>query len=175
MTRPLLNIFVKGQIIEAQNSVLIIPAFALSAPWVGVSQLIAEFPIGNTMRNIALNLPIGAWSDSFVAAVRFVSTAGYAQRFVLWSDPNAVLWYPQYNGELLGANAVLEVWNNSLSTTPKLSSAVRLGVSWMNYPQYFVQGCDPTPSLSYPLTLVAPTPLPPGSYANPFSVTLVNT
>ena len=174
MGRPLLNIFTKGQVIEVQNTQLSIPSFSLVAPWVGVSQLIAQFPIGNGGRNISLNLPIRAWSTSFVAAVRFVSTAGYAQRFVLWADPNAVLWYPQYNGELLGPNAIIEIWNNSSSTTPTLSGAVLIGCSWLNYPQYFVQGCDPTPGQTYPLVLVAPTSLPIGAYANPFSATLVN-
>lgn len=161
-------------IIDVNRTLLQIPAFAISAPaWAGYSVLVGEFPISNGTRALALATPIDALHSSFVLAVRWVNTSGVAQRFVLWADPNAVLFYDIYSGQTIGTNATLEVWSNSISAgVCTLPVSITLPTSWLNYPLTYLYGCLADAALVQSLVLVAPVTLPPGAYCNPFCVCL---
>jgi hypothetical protein len=158
---------------ETSRTQLVIPAFSISASlWTGVSRLQAEFPLSNS-RNLSLALPIPAWDPSFVAAVRYVETRGVATRFMLWVDPNAVVFYPLYNGQTLGPGAVIEIWNNSQTGAYcQLNQSVLLDTSWLNASTNCMSQCGPDPVVQISLAYVPPVNLPYNSYCNPFCFAL---
>lgn len=151
--------------IQAQRTELVIPAFTLEAStWAGASALLAEYAIGNTTK-ISLRKPIKAFGENFVAAVRWQSEGVY-YRFVFWEDIDAVLYFPIYNGEVIAAGAVIEIWSVNTTEAPTLASAKVLESSVLVFPSE-CGSCCVQPSSQVLLVQTGPIVLPPG-VCNPF-------
>lgn len=146
--------FTPGTVQTPTRSRLIVPAFTLDLPqWTGASDFISEFAINNT-EPFSLKLPITSFGVNFVLAIRW-SSSGVAYRFKLWDDSRAVLYYPVYNGERIGVNAVLEVWSVN-GGIPLLTSAQDLYTSVLN----IISGCQTcctNADISQTLTIADPT------------------
>jgi hypothetical protein len=85
--------------------------------WVGVSELIAEYPVDSAVGSfVVTNLP--AESDDYIIAIRGTNPDGETlTRFKFYSTGDEVLTFPVYNGELIpGDDATIEIW--SCESTP---------------------------------------------------------
>lgn len=158
----------KGTIISPQRTTVTIPAFAVTPDaWAGASDILAEFPFLNTDYYFSLRLPVNAFGEDFVAAVRWV-VDDIVSRFIFWEhDTDINLDYPIYNGEKIGLNAVFEIWSVG-DDAATLTVAEVLENSILNFPD--VTGLTPNTQPSANITLVQRTPvsLPPSANCNPF-------
>ena len=88
---------------------IVLPAFSgLSNTWLGVSRLLARYPITNTVP-FSFKRPIYHPSGEFVLAVSWAE-APYVYRYKL-ADIGDTLAFPVYDGERIGATAYIEVWS----------------------------------------------------------------
>lgn len=87
---------------------MVLPAFTYSNTWLGVSRLLARYPITNTVP-FSLRRPIYHPTGDFVLAVSWAESP-FVYRFKL-SDAGPTLAFPVYNGEKIGASAYIEVWS----------------------------------------------------------------
>lgn len=152
--------------IQAQRTELVIPAFTLEAStWNGASTLLAEYAIGNT-ENISIKKPVSAFGENFVAAVRWRVDDVYF-RYVFWADNDAVLFFPVYNGEVIAASAVIEIWSVNTTDAPTLAENKILESSILVFPREGCSSCCRQPSSQILLVQTGPIVLPPGE-CNPF-------
>lgn len=159
--------FFSADFVQPARTQLLIPAFTLAVPtWNGASDLLAEYALSNT--NIfSIRKPVVAFGSNFVAAVRWTSADGEAYfRYVFWVDDSAVLYFPVYNGEAIGANAVIEIWSVNSAEAPALASAATLESSELVFPETCGYCCH-QPGESITLVQTGPITLPPG-VCNPF-------
>jgi hypothetical protein len=170
---PVNKLFSPAPTLKATRTQLQVPAFSFTpSAWAGYSVKLGSFPLSNASRPVSFALPITAWDPSFVAAIRWVVAPGVAYRFALWNDPNAVLYYPVYNGETIGLNAVLEIWSNSIGNPAALASSVNFDTSWLNPTQDCIFQCGPDVPTVQTLVQVPDVVLPPYSYCNPLCICL---
>lgn len=155
------------ELIQPQRAKFVVPAFALDAQaWYGTSRMISEFDIGNAFI-FSLKLPIRQFGSAFMLAIRWTEDS-ISYRFKLWSDSKAVLYYPVYNGERIGANAVLEIWSINSTSAPTLSAEKSLETSFLAFSTSSCCSCCDNPDVQQLLVLSEPSPLPPYAYCNPF-------
>lgn len=161
----------KGSVIDPTRTKFIVPAFALSASiWGGASLILAEFPFVNTDYYFSLKVPITVFGTDFIPAIRWVED-DIVSRFKLWDDTTAVLYYPIYDGERIGLNAVLEIWSVNSANAPTLDADEELQSSLLNFPTAATTGCNDlctAPDESTSLVQRTPVSLPPSAYCNPF-------
>ena len=163
-------------IVSPQRTQIVVPAFALSVPtWIGASSLLGEFPIENT-QNFSFQLPIAAFGENFIAAIRWLADTGVWARYVLFEHDDAVLNYPLYAGEKIGENAVLEIWSVDSDQIPELAEDYVLFSSVLVFPPgYTTRFCNPccqNGESVITLAMTAASELPPGAECNPFCDTL---
>jgi len=156
--------------LQPQRIKIIIPAFTLSVPtWAGSSVVIAEFPIENSNYYFSFKLPIKAFGENFIAAIRW-KVGDVCYRFKFWDDADGVLYYPIYAGERIGVNAILEIWSIDSEDTPALDAANTLHSSQLVFADGDNAGCyccaDPSGEINLEQSEV--TPLPPYAFCNPF-------
>ena len=145
--------------IRATRKTLTVPTFLYAATWTGVSSMLASAPLSN-LNPFSFKRPITAPNDSFVAAVRW-SVSPYVYRYKLWDD--GVLYFPVYNGEQIGANAVLEIWSVADQATAYLEESWTLTCSKLVLPD-LCQCIVNTESAT--AVLATPTVVPPYQYCN---------
>ena len=152
--------------IEPARNIFILPAFVLGAPeWSGASTLLSLYSFGNTDYKFSLKLPITEFGENFVPSIRYVED-GIVYRFKLWEA--GTLYFPVYNGEKIGLNAVLEIWSLNTEDAPVLDENQNLYSSVFTFPsiQSYNTAVFPQEIL---LTLVpTPDPIPPDTFCNPF-------
>lgn len=168
-----------SRVIEPQRQQMVLPAFELPVPlWAGASTVLAQYNIENS-EDFSLRLPVDAFGANFVLAVRWLVDTDVWARYVLWEDDAAVLNYPVYSGQRIGANAVLEVWSVDSEETPALEDDYVFETSVLVYPYGQTAGnctsCCSNASSVLTLTAVAAEELPPGASCNPFCGDLCNT
>jgi len=145
---------------------LSIPAFTLPVPsWHGASDLLVEYALNNVDYKLALRTPLRKFGSNFVVAIRWKEDDIY-YRFVFWSDPLAVLFFPLYDGETIGLNATIEIWSVNSSSAPT-SPGVVLESSQLVFPVNSCQSCCIVPLQVITLVATGPIVLPPG-VCNPF-------
>lgn len=160
------------QQIEAQRVKLIIPAFLLAPnTWAGASTVLASIPLNNTAY-LSLKMPIDLFGANFVPAIRWYDGV-LAKRFKLWENDGELLYYPVYDGERIGPNAVIEIWSVNTTSAPENDSAVTLESSQFVFPPNPCASCCAQPDQETLLSLVVPTGLDPYTYCNPFCLTLL--
>ena len=93
-----------------QRTQIVLPAFSYTGTWLGVSKLLARYPITNTVA-FSLRRPIYHPTGDFVLAVSWAE-APYVYRYKL-SDLGDTLAFPVYNGEKVGVAAYIEVWSTA--------------------------------------------------------------
>lgn len=158
--------FSAPELVQPTRARLAVPAFTLPVPtWAGASLIIAEYPIENDYY-FSLKLPIDAFGENFVAAVRYVED-GVVFRFLLFEHDDMVLYYPVYNGEVLGADAVIEIWSVNSEEAPVLVAAKILESSVLAIPTGCGVCCE-IPRSDSTLVVREPTIIDPYSYCNPF-------
>ena len=167
-------------VIEPQRVQIVIPAFILDVPaWPGSSGILAEAPFLNTVP-FSIKLPIGAFGSNFIAAIRWIEDTDIYVRYVLFNHDDAVLHYPLYNGEQIGANAVLEIWSVDSLLPPTLLDDFTLLSSEFVFPNGersnygSCNSCCENPELILTLAFTPPSELPPGE-CNPFCGNLCST
>lgn len=146
--------------VKATRKTLVIPTFTYAAVWTGVSSMLASAPLSNT-NPFSFKRPITAPNNSFVAAVRW-SESPYVYRYKLWDD--GVLYFPVYDGEQLGANAVFEVWSVKDQALAYLEEDWTLTCSKLVLPDIClcIRGSE-----SATAVLSTPTSIPAYQYCNP--------
>lgn len=147
--------------IRATRKTLVVPEFSYASAWVGVSQMLAQYSIGNT-NPFTLKRPIEQPNESFVAAVRW-SVSPYVFRYK-FADLG-VLYFPVYNGEQIGAAAWVEIWSVAGSVLAYTDEDWVLTASKLILPD-LCQCIENTESLT--LAEAAYSVLPPYGYCNPF-------
>jgi len=98
----------------AQNTTAILPAFVIANVTPTSPIILAEYPITNTSPiTIIRPLPDNIDTNTtFILAVRYVNSSNNVVRYVLHRPLGLLdLLYPTYNGQKLGASAVLEIWS----------------------------------------------------------------
>jgi len=158
--------FNSPNVINPRRNTFLLPSFTLApSTWSGASLLLSLYSFGNTDYSFSLKLPIVAFGENFVAAVRWVSN-GIVYRYKLWDD--GVLYFPVYNGERIGLNAVLEIWSVETTEAPDLLD------NYIFYSSVFTFPPNCCPCLAefgneILLTLLpTPDPIPPDTFCNPF-------
>lgn len=178
MIGPRYAYFVPPVIIEPARAQIILPAFTLAVPvWAGASGILAQYPFNNTDA-FSLKLPINAFGENFIAAIRWMDDDDIFVRYVLFEHDDAELFYPLYNGERAEANAVLEIWSVDSEEAPSLADDYTFYSSALVFPFGEVEQCGQccqNNSLTTTLVAVPPSTLPPGSACNPFCGDLCNT
>lgn len=157
---------------QVQRSTLVLPAFVMEAPtWTGASLILAEYAVGNT-GYFSVRQNIETFGENFVLAVRYV-VDNVVLRYKFWEGLGEVLYYPVYNGEKLGPNAVFEIWSVNSASTPSLSTNQTLETSLLVFPpNQTCNACCENPSNQYLLTASAPSFTDPCAYCNPFILSL---
>lgn len=143
---------------------LAISAFAYANTWGGVSQMLARHAIGNT-NPFTLKRPIEQPNETFIAAVSWAESSGYVFRLKLTENIGEVLYFPLYDGQQIGANAYLEIWNVNGEALASISDSWTLTCSKLAFPDlcYCLEGSD----IVQPAPITGET-LPPYHHCNPF-------
>lgn len=121
--------------------------------WVGVSELIAEYPVDSAVGSfVVTKLP--AERSDYIIAIRGTNPDGVTlTRFKFYSTGDEVLTFPIYNGELIpGDDATIEIWScesTPASTVDVVEATLKIGtLTW---------SADSLPSqVNYTLTGTAP-------------------
>lgn len=161
--------FEKFLAIQPTRLKFVLPAFTLDASaWTGASVIVAEYAINNNYW-FSFKLPIDAFGENFVAAIRYVSGSAVI-RAKLFDHDDAVLYYPLYAGEKIGLNAVLEIWSVNTANAPTLAADETLYSSVLEFPDDCPSCCS-QPDVSQVLATIAFVNVPYG-YCNPFCLPL---
>jgi len=170
--------FIPPTIIEPSRVQIVLPAFSLVAPiWAGASGILAEYPIDNTAP-FSFKLPIEQFGENFIAAIRWMEDGDIFVRYKLFEHDDAVLYYPLYDGEQIGENAVLEIWSVNSTDAPTLDIDYTLYSSQLVFPAGETTQCSACCQNSESVITLVATPaseLPPGAACNPFCGDLCNT
>jgi hypothetical protein len=159
--------FTNATYLQPTRIKIVIPAFTLDIPtWANASQLLAEFPVGNTDYYFSLKLPTPAFGSEFICAIRW-KLDDICSRFKLWNDTLGILYFPIYSGERIGLNAIIEIWSIDSNDAPTLSADKTLYSSQIVFPDSYCDTCE-IPSETITLVQTAASPLPPYANCNPF-------
>lgn len=162
--------FATPRITQAVRTQLVLPAFTLPVSvWAGASVIIAEYAINNT-NNFGIKLPVDEFGTDFVPAIRWVD-GDVVFRFLFFSNDSMVLFYPIYDGEVIGPDAVIEIWSVNSGGAPTLSADEILESSVLIFPNN-CGVCCAQPSGSQLLTFKEPSIISPYAYCDPFCVPL---
>jgi hypothetical protein len=155
------------QQIQPTRLYLVIPAFTLVAPtWGGSSDLLLEMPVGNSYY-FTLRQVIRSFGSNIVAAVRYVENS-IVTRYKLFDHADAVLYYPLYAGDVIGPNAVIEIWSVNSTDIPLLATTKTLETSVLAFQTSTCTSCCSNPDAFITLVPSAATVLSPGDPCNPF-------
>jgi len=158
-------------LIQPQRVNLVLPAFTLPAStWAGASVILAEYAFNNTVW-FSLMMPIGEFGSNFVPAVRYVN-GDMVARYKLWEDVGELLYYPVYDGERLGPNAVVEIWSVNSPLAPMNPANVTFLSSVVNVPEDTCSTCCTNPSETDFLVYQPPQIISPYAACDPFCLPL---
>ena len=163
-------------VVQPTRTKLIIQPFTLAVPtWAGSSVILAEYNVGNSDYIFSIKSPVPVFGSDFIAAVRWLIDGNTAvARFKFWDDTDGKLFYPVYNGEAIGVNAVIEIWSVNTTNAPTLSEDEILYSSVLNFPRNFgCNVCCTIPDISTLLLQTPPTTVDPNTFCNPFCLPLV--
>lgn len=134
--------------------ILALAADAFAVPeWVGVSELIAEYPVDSAVGSFVITkLPVQ--QDDYIIAIRATNADGETlTRFKLYSTGFEVLTFPIYADQLIpGTDVTIEIWsasNTPADTLDVVAATLKIGtLTWAT---------DKLPSqVTYTLTGTAP-------------------
>lgn len=167
--------YVEPVLLHPNRMGIILPAFTEIIPaWHGASELLAEYPLGNSY-HFSIKLPVNTFGSNFIAAIRWTEEDNSIYcRYKFFSNSKGILHYPVYNGEKIGNNAVFEIWTINSPLTPTLENDYTFETSALVFPSDGCCGCSNNDN-TITLVRTAPTVLPPGSECNPFCTNLCNT
>lgn len=154
---------------------LILPAFS-HTPTANdqVSSIAAEYECNNEVP-FTIGMPlVKALRDNltFTLAVRSADENGVTSRYVLKSTYNVTLLYPDYNGETINADAVLEIWTGAgIEDAAVLSAAVEIETNYQTS-QYSDSAFTPTTPTDATLSATVFSAVTTGP-TNPFSDPLI--
>lgn len=158
-------------LIQPQRVKVIVPPFNLAVPtWSGASQRLIQFPFSNSYFFV-LRRGIKKFGSNFIAAVSFIED-NIVTRYKLWDDSLGVLYYPIYDGDVLGPNANLEIWSINSPNAPSLGASVTLDTSALAFQTIMCTSCCSNPNVAQLLVQQDPTLILPGDQCNPFCDTL---
>ena len=157
--------FRKVSAIQATRKTIVVPEFSYPSVWSGVSSMLAQFPVQNT-NPFTFRRPVEQPNETFVAAVRW-SVAPYVYRYK-FADLG-VLYFPVYDGERIGANAYIEIWDVSGESLAYTEDDWIITCSKLSLPNLCM--CTSTAE-SVILAAVVPSVLPAYHYCNPLCTPL---
>lgn len=154
--------FVRPTVLSPQRETLTLPAFSVDpAEWTGASTILRRFPFQNTYY-FSIRTPVVEFGSNFVLAVSWVAD-GITYRYKFWDA--GVLYYPVYDGERIGLNAVFEIWSVETTGGAVLLADEVFQLSILLFADYCVRSCgNPAGNL----TLVMEDPDLLTDYENPF-------
>jgi len=86
-----------------------IPGFSISSTWRGASEIIAKF--NYTLDAGSLSFRGITPQEGFVACISWKPTANTIVRYKLWENVGEILYVDLYDGESIGSNFAIEIWN----------------------------------------------------------------
>lgn len=95
-------------VVRKLGTYLTIPSFSINATWRGASEIIAKFNFSLTA-NFTISRIIE--QENFCACISWKPTSTTIVRYKLWKDVGEILYVPLYNGEKIGNNFSIEIWN----------------------------------------------------------------
>lgn len=118
------------------DSIVELTGASFTAPaWDGVSELIAEYPVTDTIGSFVLTFqPLPA--ADYIIAIRGVVSEGVVTRYKLYSTGTEVLDWPVYAGQFIPAPATIEIWTHE--QTPEGEVVVpttTMRVGYLNFNQ----------------------------------------
>lgn len=156
--------------VQPTRSQLVLPAFTLPVHvWGGASIILAEYPIGNEYF-FSFKVPVDAFGAFFVPAIRWVEDS-VVSRFLFFEHELMELFYPVYTGEVIGPEAVVEIWSVNSEEVPELEEQKILESSVLAFPPA-CQVCCSISSSSTLLVVREPTIINPYAFCNPFCLPL---
>jgi hypothetical protein len=99
-----------GSAVTKKHTVLYLPEFSVNTVWRGASEIVKEFlyELANSISIVRRSTPANA---NFVACIAWKPTSNTIVRYKLWEDVGEILYVPLYNGEKIGTNFSIEIWN----------------------------------------------------------------
>ena len=118
------------------NKTITVPAFGITAiTWLGASIILTEFQ-GSADDPFTLRFPFTAPNESFCLAIRWLDDDGNVVRRKCWEGIGEKLTYPLYNGEVIGTEFALEIWNVEGASTASLAEDTILTTGILVSPSY---------------------------------------
>lgn len=157
--------FNKPQVVVPSRTKLVLPQFTHSVVWLGVSELLARYPLLNTERKLSIALPVRPPNSTFLLAISWTEN-DVPYRYKFWDGGS--LHFPIYDGQRIGLNAYLEVWSID-DVTAATADEFILYTSWMN--EVLDDGMgkeDFIPDIEQLLVSEAFVEVPAGDPENPF-------
>jgi hypothetical protein len=78
--------------------------------WRGASEIVRIYK-GSFTENLSFTNIIPSSNANYCACISYKPTADTIVRYKLWEDVGEILYVPVYNGEFIGANFEIEIWN----------------------------------------------------------------
>jgi hypothetical protein len=98
----------RGSVVTKRANIIYLPAFELTSVWRGASEIIGKF---NYSLAKSPSFSRITPQEGYCACISWKPTGETIIRYKLWGDVGEILWAPLYNGERVGANFTVEIWN----------------------------------------------------------------
>lgn len=100
----------KAGYLSKRLTTLYLAGFSVATTWRGASEIVLELRYALGF-NFSFLLVAPPSNPNFCACIAWKPTADTIVRYKLWEDVGEILYVPLYNGELIGGNFSIEIWN----------------------------------------------------------------
>lgn len=107
---PKIRVRENSSFVDKQLSIFYLPSFEISSTWRGASEIIAKF-VYEFDKNFSFIRIATPANPNFVACISWKPTSSTIVRYKLWQDVGEILYVPLYNGERIGNEFFIEIWN----------------------------------------------------------------
>lgn len=134
---------------------LVLPGTIITYYWYGVSDIIWEYTITASKDFSILS---SLRTTEYCAAISWVNNTGETHRYKLWEDVGEIFYYDLYNGQLIGKDFKVEIWNTKLlnigdSTTITIADIILYTSLLINIEGHCYCTCEAANDLlSFPIT-----------------------
>lgn len=147
----------RGRGVETKPTRLLatLPAFTYTPATYQTASILAEYPLTNTGEISIGRLPDELTdTETFILAVRYLDENSDGIRYVLHHPAGLSILYPNYDGQTIGASAVLEVWSNTQEVSAILATAVQIPINTLTFASD-IRNCYCLPVTQNTITLAA--------------------
>lgn len=134
----------QANLAEWLDTFITIPTFSYNGIiWKGASEIVTQFNYAASKNFTLRRLPVKPTSPNFCPVIRWREGAT-VYRYKLWQTVGETLNENIYNGEKIGANFVIEIWNIQTDDSVSLATAINIATSIRNAPETSYLSLAPT-------------------------------